>query len=267
MMRPTTRATRLPFPATEPMTTKLIASALFAGLLAGLIAVLLQFSFVESLILEAEQYESGQKVHFAGGAAPADQTQAATPASGETVAPAANTAIPAEEPGESIVVRFGLAFSNVFISYVGWALIMVAGFALAERWGHRITLEKGLLWGVAGFISVQLMPGIGLSPELPGIPAADLGARQLWWVATVISTALALAMFAYGRTAVFVVAGLALLAAPQIIGAPKLGYFSGIVPPELSAEFVSRTLAEAMAAWIVLGLAASYLWARKTRTT
>ncbi len=237
------------------MTKKLFTSALFAGLLAGLIAVLLQFSLVESLILEAEEYESGAKTHFV--AETAHHAEQAV----ESTSESAN-----EEPGENLFSRFGLAFSNVFISYVGWALMVVAGFAIAERFGHKVSLQTGLLWGIAGFVSVQLVPGIGLSPELPGIPAADLGARQVWWLITVVLTATALALFAYGRSGLFVAIGVALLIAPQLVGAPKLGDFSGIVPPELSAEFVSRTLAEAMAAWVVLGLAASYLWNRNSKT-
>jgi len=242
------------------MTTKLFTSALFAGLLAGLIAVLLQFTFVESLILEAEDYESGAKVHFAGGAAP----EVVAPSQ---VAPGAVAQHPAEEPNQGLFARFALAFSAVFISYVGWALLVVAGLAIAARFGQRISLQTGLLWGVAGFASVNLLPGIGLSPELPGIPAADLGARQLWWISTVIATAAALALFAYGRKPVLIGLGVALLVAPHIVGAPKLDGFSGIVPPELSAEFVSRSLAEAMAAWVTLGLAAAWLWNRKTAPT
>lgn len=242
------------------MTTKLFTSALFAGLLAGLIAVLLQFTFVEKLILEAEDYESGAKVHFAGGAAP----EVAAPSE---VAPGAVGTHPAEEPGQGLLVRFGLAFSAVFISYVGWALLVVAGLAIAARFGHRITLQTGLLWGIAGFASVNLVPGIGLSPELPGIPAADLGARQLWWVSTVIATAAALALFAYGRKPALVALGAVILVVPLFIGAPKLDGFSGIVPPELSAEFVSRSLAEAMAAWVTLGLAAAWFWNRKSGAT
>ncbi len=238
------------------MTTKLFTSALFAGLLAGLIAVLLQFTFVESLILEAEDYESGAKVHFAGGAP--------EPVISTETAAAGVADHPAEEPDQGLFSRFALAFSAVFISYVGWALLLVAGLAIAARFGHRITLQTGLLWGVAGFASVNLVPGIGLSPELPGIPAADLGARQLWWVLTVIATAAALALFAYGRKPVLVGLGVVLLLAPLLYGAPKLEGFAGIVPPELSAEFVSRSLAEAMAAWVALGLAAAWFWNRKT---
>ena len=48
------------------MTTRLFTSALFAGLIAGLIAVLLQFTLVEPLILEGEEYETGNKSHFGG---------------------------------------------------------------------------------------------------------------------------------------------------------------------------------------------------------
>ena len=37
--------------------------------------------------------------------------------------------------------------------------------------------RQGLFWGFAGFAVFTLAPGLGLPPELPAMPAADLGAR------------------------------------------------------------------------------------------
>jgi len=238
------------------MTKKLFTSALFAGLVAGLIAVLLQFSLMESLILEGEEYETGAKVHFVSLQNTADIS---APSAEETHDHATHEH---EDEDENLVARFALAFFADFIIFVGWALILVAGFAVAERFGHKVTLKNGLLWGGAGFIAVHLAPGVGLAPELPGIPAADLQARQIWWVATVLSSAAALACFAYGRSAIYVAIGLVLLVAPHLIGAPRLEAFTGLAPPELSGEFVARSFAVSMATWAVLGLAAGYFWNR-----
>jgi len=233
------------------MTTRLFTSALFAGLIAGLIAVLLQFTLMQSLILEGEEYETGSKSHFAGVLV----LNEALEASGEP-------ATEVEEEPENLLKRYSFTFFVQFIVFVGWGLIMVAGFAVADRFGHKVTVKDGLLWGIAGFTAVHMAPGIGLAPELPGTPAADLELRQLWWVITVIATALALALFAYGRSALFVAIGLVLLIAPHLIGAPRLDGYSGLAPPELSGEYVARSLAVSMAIWAALGLAAGYFWNR-----
>ncbi|MEI2612914.1 MAG: CbtA family protein [Candidatus Promineifilaceae bacterium] len=37
-------------------------------------------------------------------------------------------------------------------------------------------------------LAFQLAPAFGLPPELPGMAAADLGARQVWWCGTALAT-------------------------------------------------------------------------------
>ncbi len=241
------------------MTARLFTSALFAGLIAGLIAVLLQWSLMEKLILEGEEYETGNKSHFAGVLVINDaEEETAT-----TIEPAAE---PEAEENEDLFTRFALAFFADFVVFVGWSLMLVAGFAVAEKFGHRISLQTAVLWGIAGFAATQLMTGIGLPPELPGTPADDVELRQIWWVTTAISSALAFALFAYGRTPLFIVISLALLLAPHLIGAPRLDYYAGVAPPELSGEYVARSLAVGMIVWVVLGLAAGYFWNRGANT-
>lgn len=235
------------------MTTRLFTSALFAGLIAGLIAVLLQFTLVEPLILEGEEYETGNKSHFGGVLVLNEAMEAAGEAASEPEE---------EEEPENMLKRYSLAFFADFIVFVGWGLILVAGFAVADRFGRKVTVKDGLLWGIAGFTAVHMAPGIGLAPELPGTPAAELELRQMWWVTTVIATTLALALFAYGRSALFIAIGLVLLIAPHMIGAPRLIGYAGLAPPELSGEYVARSLAVSMAIWATLGLAAGYFWNR-----
>src|SRR3974390_3265881 len=53
--------------------------------------------------------------------------------------------------------------------------------AVHEGAGH-LSWHEGLMWGLAGFAVFTLAPGLGLPPELPGVPAAPLLSRQLWWV-------------------------------------------------------------------------------------
>ena len=47
------------------------------------------------------------------------------------------------------------------------------------------------MWGLAGFAVFTIAPGLGLPPELPGVPAAPLLSRQIWWVTAVLATAAA----------------------------------------------------------------------------
>ena len=233
------------------MTTRLFTSALFAGLVAGLIAVLLQWSIMEKLILEGEEYETGNLNHFAGVLVINEAAEAAGIVVEEE-----------EEEPEDLLMRYSLAFFAAFVVFVGWSLMMTAGFAIAERFGKRITMKDGLLWGIAGYAAIHMLPSIGLPPELPGTPAADLELRQLWWVSTALASVLGIALIAYGQSAVYVVVGLALLVAPHLIGAPHMEGYSGVAPPELSGEYVARSLAVGMIAWTVLGLAAGYFWNR-----
>ena len=230
------------------MTMKMLTSAVFAGLLAGLITVVLQYFLMEPLILEAEDYETGAKIHapFATGLE-AKADEAATHAHGVD---------------DSHAARFGLAFAADFIVSVAWGLIMIAGFAMAGKFGRHVTVQQGLLWGIAGFVAVHIAPGIGLAPELPGIPAADLHARQIWWVATVIAAVIALALVAYGQNPVAYAGAAVLLIAPHIIGAPQLAQMAGTAPPSLAGEYVARSYAVAMASWVSLGVLAAWFWNR-----
>ncbi len=238
------------------MTARIFTSALFAGLVAGLVAVLLQWALMQKLILEGEEYETGAKSHFAGVLVLNED--------GETAAQAAASA-EAEEEGEaeSLVTRYALAFFAAFVTWVGLALVMVAGFALAERHAQRITMQDAILWGVAGFAALHVMTGIGLAPELPGTPAAELELRQLWWMTTAVTAIIAFAFMGYGRKPIHVALAMVLLIAPHLIGAPRLDGYAGVAPPELSGEYVARAYAVAFISWITLGLAAGHFWNRE----
>ncbi|MCH8169148.1 MAG: CbtA family protein, partial [Proteobacteria bacterium] len=145
----------------------------------------------------------------------------------------------------------------------GFGLLLVAGFALAERLKlTRIDLRTGLLFGLAGFASIQLLPSMGLSPELPGAAAGELAQRQLWWLATVAGTAIGIALIAWGNPAAKI-AGAVLIAAPHLVGAPHPHEFEGVVPPELSALFAARVLVVGALGWAALGAPAGHFWSRE----
>lgn len=241
------------------MLQRLLTSALIAGAAVGLIAALLQLVFVQPVLLHAELYEGGELTHFAApseghdhGAAEADHDHAAPVADGGHAAPGF-TLDPA---------RDGLSVLFTIVIYAGYGLLLVAGMALAENRGHGVTPRQGILWGIAGFVAVQLAPAFGLAPELPGMAAADIYQREVWWIGTVLASAVALWLIAFGGNWATWGIAIVLLALPHIIGAPHPAEFTGPTPPELAAEFAGRALGTGLAAWTLLGLFTATLWSR-----
>ncbi|PSL17816.1 CbtA family protein [Shimia abyssi] len=225
------------------MTKNLLSSAVFAGLIAGLIAALLQLVFVIPLLLEGELYESGERVHFL--------------VDGMTQSDKGSPGLGTEWARHLMTIGFNV------VTYTGYALLLIAAMGFArERNGTQITPQNGLIWGLAGFIAVLLAPAVGLPPELPGTPAAELAPRQVWWIATILFTAAGLALIAFGRSLVMHALGLVLILAPQFYGAPHLDTYFGIAPPELSAEFATISLGFAAIGWSVLGYFCAFFFAR-----
>jgi cobalt transporter subunit CbtA len=223
------------------MLMRMLAGGLIAGFAAGLFATVLHFAFVQEIILHAELYESGELVHFGepmdhGGEAGHDDHGGHGDA------------------GEgSAFTRNLLTVLFTGLIYAGYGLVLVAGYQVAGLFGRTITPQEGVLWGIAGFAAFQLSPAMGLAPELPGAIGADITLRQYWWLGTVVATAGGLALIAYGRGVLTVIAGATLVALPHAIGAPVLDEFFGYAPPELAAEFSARVLGVALAVWALLG--------------
>lgn len=245
------------------MLSKLLTSALIAGAAAGLIAALLQLVFVQPVLLHAELYEGGERTHFAAasdhhhGEEPDPEAAPAEPADHD------HAAAGHDAPGIGFEAgRDGLSVLFSMLVYAGYGLLLVALMALTENRGHRIAPREGLLWGLAGFIGVQLAPAFGLAPELPGMAAADIGARALWWVATVVLTCAALWLIAFGNGWGAWALAIVMALAPHLVGAPHPAEFTGPTPPELAAQFAGRALGAGLVAWTLLGLFAASLWSR-----
>lgn len=245
------------------MFNRLFAGALFAGLSAGALAALIQLTFVVPLIQQGELYESGALVHFGAAgsldAADALTTPGAVPLNGLSPEESHNENSD-EVPASPASRNFG-TFALFLVSYSGFALLLVAGFAAAQRIGHQVTARSGAVWGLCGFIAFQLAPAFGLPPELPGAQGAALELRQVWWVGCVAATAGGLALLGFGRNALALGAGVVLLAAPHLIGAPTAAY-AGVAPPELSAHFTAMVLGAGAVCWALLGTIAGAVWAR-----
>ncbi|MCV2867737.1 CbtA family protein [Defluviimonas sp. WL0002] len=242
------------------MIQRLFVGGLVAGFAAGLFSALLHFAFIQELILLGEKYETGALVHFetAGNAPAAEGHSDDNGDDGHSQDHVDGAA--GEQGGDSALTRNALTVLFTGLIYAGYGLMLVAGFALAEQLGRKIDTREGVLWGVAGFVALQLAPAMGLAPELPGSVGADITQRQIWWLGTVVATGGGLALLAYGRSVAAAVAAGVLLAAPHVIGAPHLDEYFGSAPAELGAEFASRALGVGLASWAALGWLCARAW-------
>ena len=113
--------------------------------------------------------------------------------------------------------RFAFTVLANIVTGIGFALLLVA---VSEFAGGIAGWRQGVFWGFAGFAVFTLAPGLGLPPELPAMPTADLMDRQVWWIATVAATAAGLSLIAFrGRRVLAGRRGDDL--APHLIGAPQ----------------------------------------------
>ena len=241
-------------PATKnsPMLARVLLAAIFAGVIAGVFATAVQSYRVLPLIIEAERYEGD-----AAGVGHSHDTQTQTDASSTEAASVPSEAAKDEEPwapadgGERL---FYTGLANVVIG-VAFALLLTAAIlALNQQMSWRV----GLGWGAAGFVTFVLAPNFGLPPELPGMQAGDLQARQIWWFATVALTAGALYLFAFRQGWIWIVLGVVMMVAPHLYGAPQPVSHESSVPANLAADFVMATLVSSLLFWLFLGASLGY---------
>ncbi|MBI1774317.1 MAG: CbtA family protein [Proteobacteria bacterium] len=236
------------------MFRRILLTALIAGTIAGLVVSLAQRARVIPLIQLAETYEeaagaqapSGQMIGGHGPAGVIDSHGAAAASEGDVWEPADG------------VERIAYTVLANTISGIGFALLLVAAFALA---GRRLDWRRGLLWGLGGFAAFALAPGLGLPPAPPGAAESDLVLRQLWWLGTVAGTVLGLAVAVFAPRWPHKLAGLLLLAVPHVVGAPT-AQGTALIPPGLALEFAIASLATALVFWLVLGGLAAHFFVR-----
>jgi len=217
------------------MIGRIFLAAIAAGLIAGAFVSAAQMVKVVPLIHAAENYEAPAPhahSHDTGAAAGHSHDE--------------QSWMP-EDGGERIMFT---VLTNIILG-AGFALLIAAGMTLR---GTATDWRRGLIWGAAGFLAFSFLPALGLPPELPGMAAADLTGRQLWWVMTVVASAGGLGLIAFAANWPLRVLGIAMLTIPHIVGAPHPHEFSsGGVPAELAAQFVATSLVTAGLFWLVLG--------------
>jgi len=236
--------------------------AAIAGLVAGLAMTVMQAFTTDPMILQAEVFESSAPVEGHDHAAAGHDHGAAAV---DPAAPDAMTAAPAHEHNaEAWAPADGFERSayNVLVNLVGaigFGLVLVAASELAGGIGNW---RQGVFWGLAGFTVFTLAPGLGLNPELPAMPAADLLARQTWWIGTAVATAAGLYLLFLRNSAVLTAVGVALLVVPHLIGAPQPTDHASPIPENLHHDFVVATTVTNLVFWVILGAAVSVVRAR-----
>jgi cobalt transporter subunit CbtA len=232
--------------------------AALVGLAAGLTLTAVQQFGTQPLIVKAEIFENAKAAKAAephDHAAMGEHDHAALTAKEEAAAEHDHGDGWAPADGAE---RFGWTLVANVVAGIGFALLLVAA---SELKGGLTSWREGLLWGLAGFAAFTLAPSIGLPPEAPGVEGAPLMDRQIWWIATAVATAAGIALIAYGRSALAALGGLALIAAPHIVGAPQPSEPPAI-PHDLAHDFVVAVIVTGFVFWATLGTLAGLLRGR-----
>jgi cobalt transporter subunit CbtA len=276
----------------------IVFSAFGAALAICLSVTVLQLATTEPLILHAEEFEGAAPAHDHGPAASVPHTsvipaKAGIHASGPAMAHQMDSGFRRNDgAGEATLIHAAFAAEEVSV----WLVHDTAAAGEAEEWspadgiertlytalanlvigfaislmllgvmvlkGDPIDARRGLLWGVAGFAAVSLLPALGLPPELPGTPAADIADRQLWWLLTAAASAGGIGLMVFGRNWGVIATGLALVIAPHLIGAPVPPSHDVSYPGALAGEFVVASLVVSAVLWSLAGLVSGALYRR-----
>ncbi|HUL05179.1 MAG TPA: CbtA family protein [Candidatus Acidoferrum sp.] len=223
----------------------IVFAAALAGLIAGLFATIGHAIGTVPIILKAETYEKAGET-----AAPAASADTATAEHHHDAA--------AWEPAEGFERTAFTVLADV-LTGIAFGLLLTAAYALR---GRAMDWRQGLFWGLAGFATFTLAPGLGLPPEVPGTESAPLFDRQIWWVATAIATAGGLALIFFTRQIAATLFGAALIALPHLYGAPQPAEYKSLVPEGLAHSFVVAVVVTSFLFWLVLGslTGALYRW-------
>lgn len=228
--------------------------AALAGLLSGIIMTAMQAYATVPLILKAETFEDAGGGHDHG----AVSAETAPDAAQDAAAPAHEHDEEGWAPADGFERFAFTALANI-VTGIGFALVLVVASEFA---GGIANWRQGIFWGFAGFAVFTLAPGLGLPPELPAMPAADLATRQFWWIATVVATAAGLWLIAFRASLALSLVGVALMIAPHIIGAPQPDSHESPIPADLHHQFVVAVTVTNLIFWVVLGTAVGVIRTR-----
>ncbi|NRB38443.1 MAG: CbtA family protein [Pseudomonadales bacterium] len=232
---------------------RIIFNALLVGLLAGFILSVIQLLTVTPIILAAEMFEvadvnvHGADSHHGSHGSPGHHGEAIV--TEESWAPA--------DGSERTLYTF---ISNGFAG-IGFAALLLALMAQMQILSvAQLTPLKGLLWGIAGFVTFFLAPALGLPPEIPGVEAAAVEHRQAWWLMAVIGVGGGLIILAYAPIKLKIL-GFLFLAVPYLLPIPHHDGPAFTHPDpavvetlmQLHQQFIFVSAASNLAFWLLLG--------------
>lgn len=227
------------------MIVRLFKTALVAGLIAGAFGWAVQMALTTPLIIAAEAYENAPPMldHAHDGDVAEDHSH--------------DDSAWAPEDGFE---RYAVTLVTSVLLGAGFGAILAACFLMANQ--DRVGWRRGLVWGLLGYVAVFAAPALGLPPELPGMSAAGVAERQVWWVATVAATAIGLFAMIRGANWPVRLVGVGLIIVPHVVGAPHPDAFSAGPPAELAAQFAVASLIGVALFWMMLGAVAGWAWER-----
>lgn len=238
---------------------RLIWAALATAMVVGSLQTGVQRWQAAPLILAAEVYEE-QKAEAPAPAAHAHAEGTAPHGHEHGTAKEWEPANGAERIGWTWVANVLHAFSMALL------LFAVMGVWLYQRGGAVASLRVAGLVAAAGWLSFHFWPSLGLHAEVPGMEAAPLQARQVWWVLAMASAAGACAVAGFARAAWRWLVAAALLVLPFVVGAPKLqgdalagfGSEAHAALEQLGVQFIWATTWVSLSFWVSMGLAGGW---------
>ena len=205
----------------------LASVVLISGIVAGLLLFAVQHFTIFPLIEKAEVFESAAEHAMPGmhhddeGWRPAEGTE-----------------------------RTLFTVLTTILTAIGFSALLFGTAALVPI---PLNWRRGALWGLSAYVCIDLAPSLGLPPQPPGVAVVDLYARQLWWVATVISTAVGLWLLLDRKKSWTIhLIGLIALILPHAIGAPIAGGENS-VPKQLVHQFALVSILTTGIFWLALG--------------
>jgi cobalt transporter subunit CbtA len=248
------------------MIRRLFVAAIAAGVLAGVIISAIHQVTTVPIIHEAETYENAarHKADAPGVITPAgfrfsNPVSPSQPSIRHVHGGGAEDAEGAWGPKDGLE-RILFTVMTTILTGVGFALLLVVGMMLR---GEPVDARRGVLWGAGGFVAFTLAPTLGLPPEIPGAAAADLMARQIWWISAAVTAMAGLWLLVFTEGAIWKALGVAVFAAPHVFGAPHPHEFGvSVAPPELAAQFAATSIAISALFWAMLGGFAGHFFGR-----
>ena len=256
---------------------RLIWSSLAVAVLVGTVQTGVQRWQAAPLILAAEAYESQKSDVLSPVPVTADHRHAPGTAAHEHPQAAVQHPVPTIEVAhehehsaatawapENGAERIGWTWVANALHAFSMALLVFAvmGIWRYQRGAAVAALPLAGVVAATGWLSFHLWPALGLPAEVPGMDAAPLHARQVWWTLAVGSAGVACALMGFAKGYWRWPVAAVLLALPFAVGAPHLqaDALAGFNPVahaalvQLVKDFAWATTWVALSFWLSMGL-------------